>query len=149
MIKIGSIIFSLMLLNQMSYCEENRPRLDFPTAEKIKQGCLSYAQNHKLNLAIAIYDSHGNLISFSRMDGASVGVSEIARWKGKSSAIYQFPTSEMKQWNIPSGPYIAPVAGGIPINSSTGVIIGAIGVSGADSLADVACAKAGVSSAMK
>ena len=149
MFKIGPIIFSLIFISQMSYCEENRSALDLATAEKIKHGCLSYAKKHNLNLSIAIYDSHGNLISFSCMDGASVGVSEIARWKGKSAAIYQYPTSEMKEWNISSGPYIAPVAGGIPINSLTDTAIGAIGVSGADSLADVACAKAGISSVRK
>ncbi|MEY8214376.1 MAG: heme-binding protein [Colwellia sp.] len=141
--KLYSFVF-LFVISSQSFSTENVVVLDFDKAQEIQNSCIKYAKDNNLKIAIAIYDVHGNLKSFARMDGSSVGSSELAQWKGKSAAIYQYPTSESAKWNIPTAPHISIATGGIPIKSKSGITIGGIGVSGAQASIDVACAEAGL-----
>jgi glc operon protein GlcG len=129
------------------FAQEQRPILNFMTAQKILGGSLAFADSSKLSMAIAIYDSHGQLICFAKMDGSSMSVGKVAQWKGLSASIYQFSTEETGKWNVPTAPDIATVPGGIPIKTKEGFVIGAIGVSGSASSVDVKCAEAGLKAA--
>jgi glc operon protein GlcG len=123
------------------------PILDFSTAKEIMDGSVIYAKNNNLSMAIAIYDTHGQLIHFIKMDGTSLGVSKVAQWKGLSAAVYQFSTEDTGKWNVPNAPEIATVPGGLPIITKEGNVIGGIGVSGAAASVDVLCAEAGLRAA--
>jgi glc operon protein GlcG len=133
-----------IFLHFISKSQDLKPVLSHSTAQKMLQGCIAYADSNKLNMAIAIYDINEQLVSFARMDGASVGSSKVAQWKGLSAATYQFSTAETAKWNVPNAPDIATVPGGLPIKTMKGVIVGGIGVSGAAASVDVKCAEAGL-----
>jgi glc operon protein GlcG len=139
-----NIFLFAILLHFNSKSQDLKPALNFSTAQKILRGCISYADSNKLKMAIAIYDASGRLISFARMDGASVGTAKVAQWKGLSAATYQYSTEETAKWNVPNAPDIATVQGGILIKTKAGFVIGAIGVSGAASSVDAKCAEAGL-----
>lgn len=136
-----------LLWLQYVKAQELKPALNFSIAEKIVQGCVTYADSNKLNMAIAIYDVNGQLVYFVKMDGASAGTAKVAQWKGLSAAIYQFSTEETGKWNVPTAPDIAIVPGGLVIKTKEGYPIGGIGVSGAASTVDVKCAEAGLKAA--
>lgn len=104
----------------MAYIEE---------AEKI-------ALSKKLNLSIAIVDSAGYLVSFSKMDEASLVTIDVAIQKAKTAALLKAP-SKLFEDKINSGepsmlsvPNLTPLQGGVPIMYE-GKVCGAIGVSGA------------------
>jgi glc operon protein GlcG len=144
-----SVLLLLIFLRFNTNAQDQKPSLSFTTAQKILKGCVDYAETNQLKMAIAIYDVSGQLISFARMDGASVGSAKVAQWKGLSAATYQFSTEETAKWNVPNAPDIATVPGGILIKTKEGFVIGAIGVSGAASSVDVKCAEAGLANLEK
>lgn len=145
--KARLFLFSLLLVSFSLRAQQTSLRLNFSTAQKILGGCLAFADSAKLSMAAAVYDSHGQLITFARMDGASVGSAKAAQWKGFSAATYQYSTAQTSKWNVPNAPDISTVPGGIPIKTVEGYILGAIGVSGAASSIDVKCAEAGIRAA--
>ena len=71
------------------------------------------------------------------MDGAWLGSVDIAIKKAKTAAMFNLPTSRISQ---PGGPLynvensndglITRVSGGIPVRSSEGRLVGAVGVAG-------------------
>jgi glc operon protein GlcG len=94
--------------------------------------------------AIAVVDSHGELISFIRMDGCHLPPGQIAQNKaftaareknpsgavGESSRTYPFPMT-----NYGDLRYVG-WAGGLPVVVD-GQVVGAIGISGLDEAAEV------------
>lgn len=134
----------ILFTYSQSKAQEFKPTLNLSTAQEIVKGSLAYAKSNNLNIAIAIFDSYGQLISFVKMDGASIGTAQVAQWKGLSASIYKFSTEETAKWNVPNAPNIATVPGGVLIKDRSDNIIGSIGVSGADAATDVKCAEAGL-----
>lgn len=102
--------------------------------------CLEHARKSKQDVAIAIYDQGGILLSFTQTDGAAPATGEVARWKGTSAAYYRLATAKTAEWGIPALPKIAIVQGGLPIFSADGKPLGGIGVSGAPPEFDEECA---------
>lgn len=127
-----------------THAQELRPVLNYKTAGSIIKGCIEYAESNKVTMAIAVYDASGILVSFAKMDGSSVAAGNVAQWKGLAAATYWYPTSEMREWNVPTAPDMATAAGGLPIKVKDGTAIGGVGVSGAASSVDVLCAQAGL-----
>lgn len=109
------------------------------------------AVGKNLKIVISIFDNHGNLKYFRRMDGTSVGSVQVSQRKASTSS--QFPISTKvlaeRSANLPANPYAAipdflPLEGGLPVMTSLGEHVGSIGVSGATPEMDAACAQAGV-----
>jgi glc operon protein GlcG len=121
-----------------------RPQMDLDTAQRMQDGCLSFARERKLKVAIAIYDYAGRLVSFAHMDGTPTAVAEVAHWKAKSAATVQISSEETGKWNLPGVPGIATVGGAVPLFDASWNALGGIGVSGASVEDDIACAKAGI-----
>ncbi len=126
---------------------EKRPFLDLESAEKIRDGCLAYARDHDVDVAVSVFDQSGNLVVFARMDGASVGMVEVAMWKGKSASLYLLPTALTGTWDSATAPHIATVPGGVPIYAKGDIGVGGVGVSGGSFEDDVGCAEAGIKAA--
>jgi uncharacterized protein GlcG (DUF336 family) len=139
-------LLSLAMINQL-FAQEMKSNITFTLAQKIIAGSVAYADSSKLSMAIAIYDNHGQLICFAKMDGTSVSVAKVAQWKGLSASVYQFSTEETGKWNVPTAPDMATVPGGLVIKTKDGFVIGAIGVSGSSASVDVKCAEAGLKAA--
>jgi len=138
-----SIAFALGLAAQAE-AQTLRPQLDLATAQKMQAGCLGYARDKNLKVAIAIYVYSGRMISFAHMDGAPTGIAEVAQWKGRAAAIMLTSTADMAQWKVPEAPGVATVPGGLPLFDRQNNGLGGIGVSGAAVADDLACAQAGI-----
>jgi uncharacterized protein GlcG (DUF336 family) len=139
--------FAILVALHSANGQDLKPFLNFNTAHKIMQGCIAFADSSKLNFAISIYDSQGQLVHFARLNGTSVGVGKIAQWKGLSAALYRVSSEETGKWNITNAPDMATIPGGLPILLKDGTAIGGIGVSGAEANIDVLCAEAGLKAA--
>ena len=101
---------------------------------------------------IAVVDVGGNLKAFLRMDGAWLGSIDIAIKKAKTARFFDMPTGEIGKLSQPGGPLyniehsnggLITFPGGVPLKTADGVLIGAIGVSGATVEDDHAVATAG------
>ena len=123
-----------------------RPMLDYSTAAKVRDGCLAWAGERGLKVAVAVYDESGRLIAFAHSDGAPSAVAEFAMWKGKSAATIHVASKETANWG--NGPAsLATWEGGTPIFTPEGTALGGVGVSGASGAEDGACGEAGIAAA--
>jgi uncharacterized protein GlcG (DUF336 family) len=108
-------------------------------------------------LTVAVLDGAGCLVSFKREDGSSLLRPEIAQAKAFGTLAMGMGGSAIAQRasvapafvsavNALAGGRIIPVPGGVLIRSGK-VIIGAVGITGAKSEEDEACAVAGITAA--
>ena len=123
-----------------------RPTLDYATAAQIRDGCLAWAGERELNVAVAVYDESGRLIAFALSDGAPTAVADFAMWKGKSAATIHVASKETANWGS-GAPGLASWEGGTPIFTPDGTALGGVGVSGASGAEDSACGEAGIAAA--
>ena len=129
--------------------------LTLPLARAMVAGCEDFARENELApLTMAIYDASGNLKLFTRQDGSMMVTVEFAHIKARTAAVLGMSTKnlgdnvEFSDNDRPMGiryvDNLTVVQGGIPIRSKSGQLLGGIGVSGAPSAMDEACAWAGV-----
>jgi uncharacterized protein GlcG (DUF336 family) len=101
-------------------------------------------------MAVAVVDPNGTLVYYEKMDNTQLGSANVAVDKARSAALFKRPTKAFQDALASGGAGIrvlglqgaVPVEGGVPIISD-GKIIGAIGLSGANSDQDGQCANAG------
>ena len=109
-------------------------------------------------LTVAVLDGSGCLVCFKREDGSSLLRPEIAQAKAwgalgmgmGSRALAQRAAVQpafISAVNALAGGRLIPVPGGVLIRSSGKSIIGAVGITGATSDQDEACAVAGIEAA--
>ena len=109
-------------------------------------------------LTVAVLDAAGCLVAFKREDGSSLLRPEIAQAKAYGSlamgmgsrAIAQRATvapAFVSAVNALAGGRLIPVPGGVLIRSRDKVVVGAVGITGATSEQDEACAVSGIASA--
>jgi uncharacterized protein GlcG (DUF336 family) len=94
------------------------------------------------NVAAAVLDAGGNLVAFGRMDEAQLVTIDTAVGKAYTSVAIGAPSSVLHAASQPGAPLagfqamtmqphpLVPFAGGVPITKD-GVVVGALGVSGA------------------
>jgi uncharacterized protein GlcG (DUF336 family) len=107
-------------------------------------------------VSIAVVDGGGNLVAFSRMDGAEIAGPTLAVDKAYTAVANRIATHELAVQAAPGGPLFGLhsaaggrfviFGGGVPIVVREAVV-GAVGVSGAAVEQDTACAQAGVAAA--
>jgi glc operon protein GlcG len=146
MTKTAGALLAILLAASPSWAQTPRPMLDYASAATIRDACLAWAGERKLTVAIAVFDESGKLLAFAHMDGAASAVGEFAQWKGRSAATVHVASAETANWGK-GPPGLATWEGGLPFFSAEGVPLGGVGVSGAESAEDVACAKAGIAAA--
>jgi uncharacterized protein GlcG (DUF336 family) len=109
-------------------------------------------------LTVAVLDGSGCLVCFKREDGSSLLRPEIAQAKAwgalgmgmGSRALAQRASVQpafISAVNALAGGRLIPVPGGVLIRSSDKSIVGAVGITGATSDQDEACAVAGIEAA--
>ena len=111
-----------------------------------------YATEIGVPMSIAIVDAHTHLVAFTRMDSAKLSSIETAISMATTSASNRLPTSALSDHSststgtsllsLPSQRFCT-LPGGLPILSSTGALLGAIGCSTGTSIQDEATAIAG------
>ena len=120
------------------------------TAKKLIAAVEAEATKHRWKLNIAVVDTHGDLVHFSRMDGAQLGSVNISQGKARTAARYRresrafynaFETGHAYVGTL--DPTIIASPGGWPLVEG-GKLIGAIGCSGGTGDQDAAACKAGV-----
>jgi len=132
--------------------------LDLSTAQKIVDGALAYAVEHKLKpLAVGVLDARGALKAFVAQDGTSLKRGEIALGKAHGALAMGmgsralFKRAEQQPFFIAAataaiGGSLVPVPGGVLIKSGA-ELVGVIGISGDTSDNDEAAALAGIAAA--
>ena len=112
------------------------------------------AKEHDWKMNIAVVDSGGNLVAFSRMDGALLASIAISEHKAKAAAMFRRETKVFEN-GMQSGlvyqlslPGVIGSRGGIPLIED-GKLIGAIGVSGGTGSQDEVSSKAGAATINK
>ena len=124
-------------------------------SDSIILACKSKADELGIAVCIVVIDSGGNLNALSRMDGAWLGCTDVAIKKAKTSVLFETETQNLSKLCDPSGPVygmestnggLITFAGGIPLQNSSGKLIGAIGVSGGMVEQDYEVARTGVAS---
>ncbi|HZC23507.1 MAG TPA: heme-binding protein [Candidatus Binatia bacterium] len=126
--------------------------IDYPGAEKAVSLIVQKAREMQKAVAIAVADSHGELIAFARMDGVPLPSITIAMNKAWTAARTGKPTQEIgekvrhpeKGHDISyyGDPRFVGWGGGIPVRKN-GDVAGAVAVSGLSSIEDAALAKLG------
>ena len=144
--KRQSLFYLLVTICFFTFCNANeekgeklinyKPTLSLKGAKNYIHAAQKIATKRDLNLSIAVVDSSGNLLAFSRMDNASLVTTEVAIQKAKTAALLKAP-SKLFEDMINSGdismsktPNITPLQGGVPIFYK-GELCGAVGISGA------------------
>jgi uncharacterized protein GlcG (DUF336 family) len=107
---------------------------------------------------IAIVDAGANLIAFVHMDNAWLGSIDVAQKKARTARFFNMPTGDLGKLSQPGGALyniehsnggLITFPGGLPIKNASGVVIGAIGVSGDSVQNDHLVAQAGVDAVNK
>lgn len=119
-------------------------------AKKALVAAEAEARKNGWPMAIAIVDTAGQLVAFTRMDNTQTGSINVSQDKAVSAAMFRRPTKVFQDIVAKGGDGLrilglrgaSPIEGGLPIVVD-GKIIGAIGVSGAASDQDGIVAKAG------
>ena len=122
-------------------------------AERALKASVLKARELGISVCIAILDSGGHLKAFHRMDGAWLGVIDVAMKKAKTSALFEMETQTLDNYSKAgadahgiefTNDQLVTFAGGIPLRDD-GQIIGSIGVSGGQVTQDYAVAQSGES----
>jgi uncharacterized protein GlcG (DUF336 family) len=127
------------------------PSITADTAKKIAPAAIAEAKKNSWTMAIAIVDTHGELVYFERMDDVQQGSVDVAVAKARSAARFKRPTKAFQDGLAAGGAGLRllaldgaiPVEGGIPLVVG-GRIVGAIGASGGTSEQDGVVAAAAV-----
>ena len=127
------------------------PPISLENAKKAAAAAMAEAAKNHWNMAVAVVDPNGTLVYYEKMDNTQLGSANVAVDKARSAALFKRPTKAFQDALASGGGGLrvlglegaVPVEGGVPIIAD-GKIIGAIGVSGANSDQDAQCAQAGV-----
>ncbi|WP_373358707.1 heme-binding protein [Acinetobacter lactucae] len=123
-------------------------------SRKIINAAISYAEQIGVTANIAVLDTGAHLKAFIRMDGAVLGSIDVAIGKARTAALFSISSEAVWDYCKPGAPAhnleasngsLMPFAGGLPIFNTSGVMIGAIGVSGGAVTQDSEIAEAALS----
>ena len=128
--------------------------IGFDAAKKAIAAAEAEAKKNNWPVAIAIVDTGGHLVAFSRVDNTQIGSVDIAIGKAVTANSLKRPTKALQDAIAQGGGNLRllavkglyPLEGGVPIVVD-GKIIGAIGVSGVMSNQDAEVAMAGANAA--
>jgi glc operon protein GlcG len=127
----------------------DRKALTLDGARKAIAGAVTYAHKNNATGVIAVVDEGGNLMAVERLDGTFAAGANISIGKARTAALFKKPTRFFEdvigkgRTSMVALNDFTPLQGGVPIEIG-GQIVGAIGVSGADSAQqDEELAKAG------
>jgi uncharacterized protein GlcG (DUF336 family) len=127
------------------------PGISLDDAKKMLVAAEAEAKKNGWLMAIAVVDSGGKLVAFSRMDNTQLVSIDIAVGKAVTANNFKRPTKLLQEGLAAGGtslrilavPGVTPIDGGLPIVVA-GKIVGAIGVSGAAANQDAEVAMAGL-----
>lgn len=123
--------------------------INIDTARKVIAAVEAEAAKHRWKFAIAVVDQNGDLVHFSRMDGAQIGSIVVAQGKARTAARFRRETRVFYNAYETGHPYVSTLdptlvasPGGYPLIEG-GKIVGAVGCSGGTGDQDAAVCKVG------
>ncbi|CAN7587257.1 heme-binding protein [Phenylobacterium sp. LjRoot219] len=102
-----------------------------------------------LKLSISVVDNAGNLLAFTRLDGAPLGTIDASFKKARTAALFGAPSKVFEDLlhggttSLLAFECVTPSQGGVPVLLE-GVCVGGLGASGGSGEEDELAAKAGV-----
>lgn len=117
----------------------NSVKLTTESTERIISAARQQALKIGVPVNIAVLDDGGHLKAFLRMDGAVLGSIDIALKKARTAVLFGLNTEVVFEYCKPGAPAyglentnggLAVFAGGIPLKTARGELVGAVGVSG-------------------
>lgn len=108
-------------------------------AERLVHTATLHAETLGVAVCVAVLDAGGHLTAFSRMDHAWLGSIDVAIKKAKTSVLFQTDSESVWEFSKPGAQahgldltngILVTFAGGLPLKSASGEMLGAIGVSG-------------------
>jgi len=123
-------------------------------AQAAIQAAVTEANKRGWQLNVAVVDSGGSLVTFTRMDGAQLASIAVAQHKARAAAKFRRPTKVFEEAMQKGFTYITTLdgiiasRGGIPLIED-GKLIGAIGCSGATGSQDEVVCTAGAATINK
>ena len=123
--------------------------ISLETAKRVIAAVEAEATKHRWKLNIAVVDTHGDLVHFSRMEGAQLASIGVSQGKARTAARFRRESRLFYNAFETGHPYVATLdptlvasPGGIPLVEG-GKLIGAVGCSGGTGDQDAAACKAG------
>ena len=119
-------------------------------SQQMCQAALTHAEALGVAVSVAVVDAGGHLISFDRMDTAEIAGPHLAVAKAATAVAHRCPSGDLAALAggdgalaslgaSGAGRYVV-FAGGLPLWTTDGRVVGGIGVSGASADEDLACA---------
>lgn len=121
-------------------------------ARRVIDAAAAVAADRGWPVSICVVDSGDNVKLLARMDNAHLASADIARRKAGTAVSMRRPTKVFEDLVasgglhlrlLAAGDLVAPLEGGLPLIKD-GAVIGAVGVSGAQSFEDAEIARAGI-----
>ncbi|MDO6763854.1 heme-binding protein [Agarivorans sp. 1_MG-2023] len=125
--------------------------ITFDLARALTEKALGLAGEKQANIAVAVVDAHGELVSFARMDGVAFHAAVLAQNKAYTSARDRQPTANLAAWAQETGKDMGywsdarftGIQGGVPIYLDDQVV-GALGISGMSEQDDATLAQTAI-----
>ena len=134
----------------------DRREIGLDLAQAVLQGVREEAARRGVAMGAGVVDLGGRTVAALRMDGAQLPALDLALDKAYTAVSFGFPTEfwaastrpDGSDWGLSTslGGRFVVFAGGLPILAG-GALAGGLGVSGAASAVDRACAEAGLRAA--
>jgi glc operon protein GlcG len=144
------LVFGFLQMEAQMLPNPYGPPINLENAKKAAAVAQAEAVKNNWKMAVAVVDPNGTLVYYEKADNTQIGSADVAVGKARSAARFKRPTKAFQDGLAAGGAGLrilglegaVPVEGGVPIIAD-GKIIGAIGVSGANSDQDGQCANAG------
>jgi glc operon protein GlcG len=144
------LVFAFLQMEAQMLPNPYGPPISLENAKKAAAAAQAEAVKNNWKMAVAVVDPNGTLVYFEKADNTQIGSANVAVDKARSATLFKRPTKAFQDAVASGGAGLrvlglqgaVPVEGGVPIVSD-GKVIGAIGVSGANSDQDGQCANAG------
>lgn len=153
--RLGTITLLVVLGIMPMFAQfATKKAMTLAAAKEIASAAEAEARKNNWTMVIAIVDDGGNLVYLEKMDGTQIGSIEVAQAKAKSAINFKRSTKVFEDALVGGRQALLKLPGAIPIEGGILImagdqIVGAIGVSGAQSKEDGQVAAAGLAAAAK
>lgn len=151
---LAALSLVLLLTAELGAQFGDKKTLTLAAAKKAAEAAEMEAKKNNWAVVIAIVDDGGHLVYLSRLDGAPIGVIEVALGKARSAAYYKRPSKAFQDELVGGRAAILNLAGASPFEGGEPImagnqVVGAIGVSGVTGEQDGQIARAGIAALAK
>lgn len=146
-----ALLFSTVALVAQAQVQTYGPNITLAQAKTVLAAAEAEAAKQNFTVAIAVVDTAGNLVAFSKGDNTQIASVNVSQGKAYTAVGFKRPTKALQDTLAAGGvglrtltlEGVVAAEGGVPLVLN-GQIVGAIGVSGMTSEQDGVVAAAGV-----